>query len=36
MDDPEDRDEERNELVNAWHAYGAQFAVFVPQQQPAL
>jgi len=35
MEDPKDRDEERNKLVEAWHAYGAQFTVFVPQQQPA-
>ncbi len=35
MDDTEDRDEERNKLVEAWHAYGAEFPVFVPQQQPA-
>jgi hypothetical protein len=35
MDDPKSRDEERNKLVEAWHAYGAEFTVFVPQQQPA-
>lgn len=35
MDDPKERDEERNKLVEAWHAYGGQFSVFVPQQQPA-
>jgi len=35
MDDPKDRDEERNRLVDAWQAYGAEFSVFVPQQQPA-
>ena len=35
MDDPKSRDEELNELVKAWHEYGAQFSVFVPQQQPA-
>ncbi|MFC1833793.1 hypothetical protein ACFL2Q_03540 [Thermodesulfobacteriota bacterium] len=35
MDDSKDRDEERNKLVEAWHAYGAEFGVFVPQQQPA-
>ncbi len=34
MDDPKSRDEELNELVKAWHDYGAQFSVFVPQQQP--
>ena len=31
MDDPIDRDEERNKLVQDWHAYGADFGVFVPQ-----
>jgi hypothetical protein len=35
MDDPKERDEERNRLLEAWHAYGAQFSAFVPQQQPA-
>jgi hypothetical protein len=35
MDDSKSRDEELNELVEAWHAYGAQFSIFVPQQQPA-
>ena len=35
MEDPKDRDEKLNKLVEAWHAYGAQFSVFVPQQQPA-
>lgn len=35
MDDPKERDDESNKLVEAWHAYGAQFTVFVPQQQPA-
>jgi len=35
MDDPKSRDEERNKLVHAWHDYGAEFSVFVPQQQPA-
>ncbi len=35
MDDPKSSDEERNKLVEAWHAYGAQFTLFVPQQQPA-
>jgi hypothetical protein len=35
MDDPMSSDEERNSLVEAWHAYGAEFSVFVPQQQPA-
>lgn len=35
MDDPKERDDERNKLVEAWHAYGAEFTVFVPQQQPA-
>jgi hypothetical protein len=35
MDDPKSPDEELNRLVAAWHAYGAQFSVFVPQQQPA-
>ena len=34
MDDTIDRDEERNKLVEAWHAYGAEFGVFVPQEQP--
>jgi hypothetical protein len=35
MEDPKDSDEKLNSLVAAWHAYGAQFSVFVPQQQPA-
>jgi hypothetical protein len=35
MEDPKDRDDKLNKLVEAWHAYGAQFSVFVPQQQPA-
>jgi hypothetical protein len=35
MDDPKRSDEDRNKLVEAWHAYGAEFGVFVPQQQPA-
>ena len=35
MQDPKDLDEKLNKLVEAWHAYGAQFTVFVPQQQPA-
>lgn len=35
MDDPMDKDEERNKLVKDWHAYGAEFGLFVPQQQPA-
>jgi hypothetical protein len=35
MDDPESRDEERNKLIQAWHAYGAEFSVFVPEQQPS-
>jgi hypothetical protein len=35
MEDPKDRDEKLNKLVEAWQAYGAQFSVFVPQQQPA-
>jgi hypothetical protein len=35
MEDPKDRDEKLNKLVEAWHSYGAQFTVFVPQQQPA-
>ncbi len=25
---------DRDKLVEAWHTYGAQFSVFVPQQQP--
>ncbi len=35
MNDALDRDEQRNNLVKAWHAYGAEFGGFVPQQQPA-
>ena len=35
MEDPKSRDEELNELVKAWHDYGAQFSAFVPRQQPA-
>ncbi len=35
MDETIDRDEERNKLVKDWHAYGAEFGVFVPQEQPA-
>jgi len=35
MDDPKDRDEKLNKLAKAWHDYGAQFSVFVPEQQPA-
>jgi hypothetical protein len=35
MDDPKSRDEELNKLIKARHAYGAEFTVFVPQQQPA-
>ena len=34
MDDPENSDDERNKFVEAWHAYGAQFSVFVPADQP--
>ncbi|GEM_PF-1705637 len=34
MDDPKDRDEERNKLVEAWHEYGLRFSVFVPDHQP--
>lgn len=34
MDDPKSSDEERNKLVADWHAYGAEFAVFVPRLQP--
>lgn len=35
MDDPKIREEERNKLVQDWHAYGAEFSVFVPQERPA-
>jgi hypothetical protein len=35
MHDAEKRDDERNKLVQDWHAYGAEFGVFVPQEQPA-
>lgn len=35
MQDHKDQDEKLNKLVEAWHAYGAQFSVFVPDQQPA-
>jgi hypothetical protein len=35
MDDPKDRDEERNRFIESGHAYGAEFYVFVPRQQPA-
>jgi hypothetical protein len=36
MDDPKDRDDERNKLVEAWHAYGTEFSEFVAEQKPAL
>ncbi|MFH0825208.1 MAG: hypothetical protein V2B18_20850 [Pseudomonadota bacterium] len=35
MDDPKSRDVERSRFVKAWHAYGAEFSVFVPDHQPA-
>jgi len=35
MESLEDCDEKLNKLVEAWHAYGGQFSLFVPQQQPA-
>jgi hypothetical protein len=35
VDDPKDSDDERIKLVQAWQAYGSEFGVFVPQEQPA-
>jgi len=35
MEDDNSSDEKLNKLVEAWHAYGARFTVFIPQQQPA-
>jgi hypothetical protein len=35
MEDPKISDEERNKLVEAWHAYGTEFSEFVAEQYPA-
>lgn len=32
---PEDLDDRRNSIVEAWHEYGRRFRVFVPEHHPA-